>query len=121
MRNLICLILFILTCSCQQKPNTVIGNVKNGENINSIQLSKPMLVNLDTCKTKNVNFDKIFIANKTFDKPGQIDTLLVSEHLLSIKTAKFIQQEDETECCYSTLEIFNNAKRVFYKDSISIT
>jgi len=121
MRNLIYLILLMLTYSCQQKSNAVIGNVKNEEIINSIIPSIPKHIKLDTCKIINVNFDKIFIVNKTFDKLGEIDTLLIDRHLFSVKSAKYIQLENETECCYSRLEIINNGKSVFNKDSISIT
>jgi len=112
--NNILLILILLFGACRQNASKQINNSAN------VPL-RVINVDLDTCNNEKVNFYKIFITHKNFDKIGDVDTLQVSDNILSIKTAKYITGNDDTELCLSQLEIFYKNRKIFSKDSILTT
>jgi hypothetical protein len=75
-------------------------------------------IDLDTCKTIDVDFDKIYLTHKNFASMGESDTIHISDEIISIKRSSFINGNDESETCFSTLEIFYKKEKVFFKDSI---
>jgi len=121
MRNLIFLALFLLTNGCQQKSKSYIVNLESNANANSKFSSKTKILNLDTCKSIDVDFNKVFITNKNFDKIGETDTFHIDKNIYCVKTSKYIKEDGETKYCYSQLEVYNRSLKVFSKDSILIT
>jgi hypothetical protein len=107
-------VLMLLFGACKQNANTQVNS--------SINLQPGIIkVDLDTCNNERVNFDKIFITHKNFDKVGDTDTLRITDNLISVKTSEYIIGNDETKICLSRLEVFYKNQRVFYKDSIPTT
>ena len=121
MRNLFFLVLLLLTNGCQQKSKGIIANEKFDENANSKSSSNTEIINLDTCKSIIVDFKKVFMTNKNFEKPGETDTFHIDSTICCVKTSKFMKEDGETIYCYSQLEVFNKRQKVFSKDSILIT
>jgi len=121
MRNLFFLVLLLLINCCQQKSNVLIVKEKIEENINSKKSSKTVIINLDTCKSIDVDFNKVFKTNRNFEKIGETDTFHVDKNIYCVKTSKYIKEEGETKYYYSQLEVFNKKQKVFSKDSILIT
>lgn len=108
------IILFaLISCKKQEKPINQIPINKSDNQQNSI----PKL-DLDTCASTEVSFDKEYLTHKNFDQINQADTIRISDNVTSVKRSTSVQSEDDVLLCYSSISLFDNGNRFFFQDSI---
>jgi hypothetical protein len=79
---------------------------------------KAILFDLDTCKYKLIEFTKIYKTHKYLHSLNEKDTFYISKDLLSIKTNKYYEQENDAQLLYSEISILFKNQNIVNIDSV---